>query len=140
MTRNALTAFLAITLLTGACATVKTSDEVEAGAASGGSFSSVITRDELSAQALLGSNAYDAIQRLRPGYLMDRRTGNRVSQQPIQLSVNGGVLTPVNSLSRIPVSVISEIRYLNTGEASQKFGSRANGPVILITLQPQGPG
>jgi hypothetical protein len=49
--------------------------------------------------------------------------------------VNGGEPAAVNALNTIPTSAVAEIRNLSIGEASQRFGSRSSGPVILVTLK-----
>ncbi|MEP6990859.1 MAG: hypothetical protein ABJA80_08030 [bacterium] len=94
----------------------------------------VITRDELAEASQLGTTAYLAIQRLRPAYLIDKTAGAAATIHPITVSVNGGQLSPVNTLISIPTLTIAEMRYLDTGNASQRFHGRATGPVILVTL------
>jgi hypothetical protein len=95
-----------------------------------------ITSQELADANLLGVTADIAVQRLRPAYLIDKNAGasRRTASQPIQVSVNGGQLTGLNALSSIPASTIAEIRYFTGGEASQRFRTRSNSPVILVTL------
>jgi hypothetical protein len=97
----------------------------------------VITRDELAEESQLGTTAFLAIQRLRPAYLIDKTAGAARTIHPISVSVDGGQLTPVNTLSSIPTQTISEIRYLDIGNAAQRFHNRATGPVILVTLTTQ---
>ena len=94
----------------------------------------IITRDELAEESQLGTTAYLAIQRLRPAYLIDKTAGAARTIHPISVSVNGGQLTPVNALVSIPTQTIAEIRYLDIGNAAQRFNNRATGPVILVTL------
>lgn len=97
----------------------------------------VITRDELAEESQLGTTAFLAIQRLRPAYLIDKTAGAATTIHPISVSVNGGQLTSVNSLISIPTQTIAEIRYLDLGNAAQRFHNRATGPVILVTLTTQ---
>ena len=94
----------------------------------------VITREELAEESQLGTTAYLAVQRLRPSYLIDKTAGAATSIHPIAVSINGGQLTPLNSLISIPTQSIAEIRYLDIGNAAQRFHNRAAGPVILVTL------
>ncbi len=94
----------------------------------------LITRDELAEESQLGTTAYLAIQRLRPAYLIDKTAGAAATIHPISVSVNGGQLSLVNTLMSIPTQTIAEIRYLDIGNASQRFHGRATGPVILVTL------
>jgi hypothetical protein len=95
-----------------------------------------ITAQQLADANLLGVTADIAVQRLRPGYLIDKNAGasQRATPQPIQVSVNGGQLAGLRALSSIPASTIAEIRYFTAGEASQRFRTRTNAPVILVTL------
>ena len=97
----------------------------------------VITRGELAEESQLGTTAYLAIQRLRPAYLIDKTAGAAATIHPISVSVNGGQLTEMNTLISIPTQAIAEIRYLDIGNAAQRFHNRATGPVILVTLTPQ---
>ena len=103
-------------------------------AESSGITSPVLTAEELRASGVLGGTAYEAVRRLRPGFLIDRTAGARRTTQPIQVSVNRGQLSPVTALNSIPASTVSEIRYLTLGEATTRFGSRATGPVILVSV------
>ena len=97
----------------------------------------VITRDELAEESQLGTTAYLAIQRLRPAYLIDKTAGAATTIHPISVSVNGGQLTSMNTLISLPTQTIAEIRYLDIGNAAQRFHNRATGPVILVTLTAQ---
>lgn len=94
----------------------------------------LITRVELAEESQLGTTAYLAIQRLRPAYLIDKTAGAAATIHPILVSVNGGQLTSSNALKSIPTQAIAEIRYLDIGNAAQRFHNRATGPVILVTL------
>ena len=94
----------------------------------------VITRDELAEESQLGTTAYLAIQHLRPAYLIDKTAGAARTIHPISVSVNGGQLSSLNALISIPTQTIAEIRYLDIGNAAQRFNNRATGPVILVTL------
>ncbi|CAN5759002.1 hypothetical protein BH11GEM1_BH11GEM1_31030 [soil metagenome] len=93
-----------------------------------------ITRDELAEASLLGTTAWLAIQRVRPSYLIDKTAGAARTIHPLSVSVNGGELTSLNMLITIPTQAIAEIRYLDIGNAAQRFHNRATGPVILVTL------
>lgn len=115
----------------GGCARAATTSEP---AETSSITSPVLTAEELRSSGALGGTAYEAVRRLRPGFLIDRTAGARRTTQPIQVSVNRGQLSPLTSLNTIPASTVSEIRYLTHGEASQRFGARGTGPVILVTV------
>ena len=97
----------------------------------------LITRDDLVEASLLGTTAWLAIQRLRPSYLIDKTAGAARTIHPLSVSVNGGELTSLNTLITIPTQAVAEIRYLDMGNAAQRFHNRATGPVILVTLTVQ---
>ena len=121
---------VAVFLLVGACRPRQPLDEATAAAIA----QSVLTNEEMTQAGVLGLSVFEAVQRLRPGFLIDRTAGRRASTRPIQVSVNGGQMGAISALNVIPASTVAEIRYLTFGEASQRFGSRAIGPVILVTL------
>lgn len=124
---------LAVLTLGTACQPKRTPTDDSAAPASP---SNVITNEELTQAGLLGSTAFEAVQQLRPRFFIDRMAGaaRRTSSQPIQVSVNGGQMGPISALNSIPSSTVAEIRYLSVGEATQRFGGRATGPVILVVL------
>ena len=99
----------------------------------------VITREELAEESQLGTTAYLAVQRLRPSFLIDKTAGAAKTIHPLSVSVNGGQLSSVNALISIPTQTVAEIRYLDIGNAAQRFHNRATGPVILVTLTAQPP-
>jgi hypothetical protein len=95
----------------------------------------VITADELSVAEVAGSNLYDALQRLRPRFFMTR--GAVSSKNPTagstHVSVDGGPLVPIETLTRILPSQVAEVRFLSASDAAQRFGTTAaSGSVILV--------
>lgn len=94
----------------------------------------VITREEMTEASLMGTTVWLAVQRLRPSYPIDKTAGAAATLHPLSVSVNGGQLRPVSTLLGIPVQAVAEIRYLDIGDAAQRFRNRATGPVILVTL------
>lgn len=101
-----------------------------------GDGTNLISAAELSDLSIAGLTAYDAVQRLRPGFLVDRTAGRTRSSTPIQVSVNGGQLGQLNALMAIPVGEVGEIRYLTAADAATRFGVRTStGPVILVTMR-----
>jgi hypothetical protein len=106
----------------------------EGSEASSGFTSPVLTAEELRSSGSLGVTAYEAVRRLRPGFLIDRTAGARRTTQPIQVSVNRGQFSPISILNTIPASAVTEIRYLSLGEATQRYGAMVTGPVIVVSL------
>ena len=133
--RRGLVVCLTLAGLVGACRpTPATGIRTGADSAKVSPNYDLITSDELAEASLLGTTAWLAIQRLRPGYLIDKTAGAARSIHPISVSVNGGQLTSLDRLSTIPTQSVAEIRYLDLGNAAQRFHNRATGPVILVTL------
>ncbi len=96
--------------------------------------SDVITAAELSDPALTG-DALDAVRRLRPRFLV--RRGAQSVRSPdagsVHVSIDGGPLQTLSILSRFRPIEIAEIRYLNSSDAAQRFGTTAgSGAVILV--------
>lgn len=95
----------------------------------------LITADELTDPAIVAGDALQAIQRLRPRFLMARGSvsnSNR-SAGSVQVSVDGGPLLVVSHLKTLRPASIAEIRYLNTSDAAQRFGTAAaSGGVIMV--------
>jgi hypothetical protein len=79
-------------------------------------------------------NAYEVVQRLRPGWL---RTRGRISiqyptaQNPVVYVDNIRFGSP-NSLRQVSVDAIEEIRYMGASEATTRFGTGHAGGVILV--------
>ena len=135
ISRSATMACLLVSCLVISCRS-KPASTIMGGADSGKASRTynLITRDELAEASLLGTTAYLAIQRLRPAYLIDKTAGAARTIHPLSVSVNGGELTRLDALITIPTQTIAEIRYLDAGNAAQRFHNRATGPVIVVTL------
>lgn len=124
-------------LLAAACASKSKSPTDAASRASTSSerSSDVITAAELHDVSVSNGDALAAVRRLRPRYLVARgaasiRTADAGS---VHVSVDGGALQTVSILSRMRPTEISEIRYLSSSEAAQRFGTVAGaGSVLLV--------
>jgi hypothetical protein len=95
----------------------------------------IISAAELSDPAIASGDALEAVQRLRPRFLMTRGAiSAKVAQAgTTHVSVDGGPLLTVDALSRLRPSQIAEIRYLSASDAAQRFGTNAaSGGVILV--------
>jgi hypothetical protein len=95
----------------------------------------VITADELADPSVSDQDALNAIRRLRPRFLATRGTTsvqNR-SAGSVHVSVNGGALQALSQLSQMRVNELTEVRYLSSQDAAQRFGTAsAGGPVIVV--------
>ena len=95
----------------------------------------IITAAELADPAIASGDALEAVQRLRPRFLMTRGaiSAKNASAGSTHISVDGGPLLTVDALSRLRPAQIAEIRYLSSSDAAQRFGTNAgSGGVILV--------
>ena len=101
----------------------------------------VITADELATVDV--TDAYQAIQRLRPQFLSNSRgptqmgTRSGTTDAGIQVYMNDQRLGDVSSLSQIPKNDIKEIRFLSASEASSRFGTGNTAGAIVVTRKAQ---
>ena len=95
----------------------------------------LLTRDDLADPTFAGSDLLQVVRRLRPQYLTTRGTVSKsnAAAGAVQVSIDGGALQALSSLSAMRVEEVQEVRYYTVSEAAQKFGSMAaSGPVITV--------
>lgn len=99
----------------------------------------LITQEDISADASLrAQTVLEIVRALRPQFLNDRGTNTMSAQGDpeaglVHASVDNGRIVPLSELSGMHGSDVIEIRYLNAGQAMQKFGTAARqGPVIVV--------
>ena len=93
---------------------------------------SVITQVEL--QESSASNALDAVQRLRPNFLASRGQSTiNGNDQGVVVYANGQRLGGTDSLRDIPIGDVKQIEYLNSADATQRFGTGHGHGAILVT-------
>ncbi|MEP6730261.1 MAG: hypothetical protein ABJE10_06475 [bacterium] len=126
-----------VLLLTAmACASGGSSTANDPSSASApGRSADIITTEELNDPSVSAGDALQAVQRLRPRFLMTRGVSSikNTTAGSVHVSIDGGPLVSVDNLSRFRPSQLSEIRYLNASDAAQRFGTNAgSGAVILV--------
>lgn len=96
----------------------------------------VISEPEISSRASDAANAYQVIQRLRPQMLRIRglaspmdRTGESVQPKVYLDNVEYGTLA---QLQNVNATQIREIRFVNSRDATTRWGTGHMGGVILI--------
>lgn len=99
----------------------------------------VITREEIAASS--ATNAYEAVSRLRPGFLQFRGqttiTGSDTGYPKVYLDhMPYGDITTLRSLD---ASGIFEIRYYNSAAASNRFGLGNVAGAIEVISRPTPP-
>ncbi|MFQ5675001.1 MAG: hypothetical protein ACE5G1_03820 [bacterium] len=90
----------------------------------------LITAEEIHLST--ANQAYDLIRALRPQWLRGR--GYKSLQNPAEVYVNEIRYGDINSLSTITKEMIKEIKFLNIGEATVRFGPNHSSGAILITI------
>lgn len=92
----------------------------------------LITQDEIA--RVTATNAYDAVQMLRPSFLRQRGVPSTTSGMPDLAIVylDGMKMGDVGQLQRIPTVGIVSIRYVNAIEANQRYGRGHEGGAILV--------
>ena len=106
-----------------------------AGAPSATRHEDVITAQELSAPGVASSNLLEAVQRLRPNFLVTRGAISIRNKNAgkVHVSYDGGPLYEVSTMTSYMPSTIAEVRHLTASDATQKFGIAANaGGVIIV--------
>ncbi len=98
--------------------------------------SRVITADELATSNSVTPNqsVYDAVQYLRPNFLIPKAVGGTTSSNryPI-VYVDNVKRGDINELRSIYVADVSEIRYLSASEATMKYGANHSAGAIALT-------
>lgn len=118
-----------LALAAGACAS-------SGGSGSSGRSSSVLTRAQIDETG--ASTAMEAVQQLRSRWL--RRRGPSSVQDPTPAGplvyMDGRRFGELESLDRVDVRSIEEIRFISAIDATTRYGTGHSGGVILITTVP----
>ena len=77
---------------------------------------------------------YDAIQRLRPQWLTNSRARNVGSNDQLVVYLDTNRYGTIESLRQLPIGGITDIRYLNAAEATNRFGTGHAGGAIVIMM------
>ena len=84
--------------------------------------------------------AYDAVRRLRPQFLRKRGSATiAMPQAEIQVYTNGVRRGGPAILREIPASSVVEIRYMNSNDATTRYGTDHSNGAILVTTQGTNP-
>ena len=135
MSRKLVGVFLLVAAATACAAKAPvagSSDEVRASAPRN---RDLITLADLSADpAMRSQSVLEVVRTLRPHFLTDRGPDNAdPNEGKVHVSIDDGRIVPLSELSTMHANEVIEIRYLNSGQAMQKFGSTARrGPVIVV--------
>ena len=98
----------------------------------------LIAADLSAAPGLANATAYDAVVRLRPGFLhpRDARTGTIASRGVLPaVFVEGAFYGGVEVLRVISASAVAEMRYVRSFDAMHRYGPAYRAGVILVRLR-----
>lgn len=95
--------------------------------------SRLITRAEIDSTRGV-STVWELIMRVRPNFLRDaqRRQISTSDDTRPQVRLDNADFGTTDALKSLPVSGISEIRYLDAPEATARFGTKLGRPMIWI--------
>ena len=103
-------------------------------AAGGGGSSNVLTAVQLENQPV--TNLYDAVQRLRPRWLLERgATTLNAAGNPVVVYVNDQRMGGVAELHNVVLSSVGEVRYLDASSATMRWGTGHTSGAILVTIK-----
>jgi hypothetical protein len=78
-------------------------------------------------------NLFDALQRLRPGFLRARSTGSNTNAYPV-VYVDGMRRGGIDFLRSISSNSVQEVRYLSAIDATTRYGLNIEAGVIQVTM------
>ncbi len=95
----------------------------------------VITEQEIATSGV--TNAYEAVQRLRPSFLRARGpVSMRSSNTGLPVVYQNGLrYGDIASLRMMPIVQVSEIRFYNAAEANTKFGIDTPNGIIDVKMR-----
>jgi hypothetical protein len=97
--------------------------------------SDLITAEEIEGASV--SNAYEAVARLRPGFLRGRGQSSIQtpgSDLPI-VYVNGLRTGTIDHLRNIPAQDVQQIRFISATDATTRYGTGHTGGIIEVTTR-----
>jgi hypothetical protein len=95
----------------------------------------LITADEIAKSN--ASNAYEAVERLRPAFFQTRGSQSIQNSAPPtpMVYVDGMKYGALQSLMTLPAISIISIQYMNALDATQRFGIGNDGGAIVVTTR-----
>jgi hypothetical protein len=100
--------------------------------------SNVLTLEEVSAAHADVANAYDAVARLRPNWLVSHgvtsTVANGAGTEYATVYVDGQPYGDITTLRNIPAYHVAEFRYYNVTEAGAKFGLRGGTSGVIDVI------
>ena len=88
----------------------------------------LITEAEISGTAY--QNAMEVVQNLRPAMMRARPGGG-----PVMFYLDDVKMVDLSALTSVPANRVKEIRYINAGDATTRWGTGHASGVILVTTK-----
>ncbi|HUF68864.1 MAG TPA: hypothetical protein VMM79_09510 [Longimicrobiales bacterium] len=131
-------------LVTAATTTAAVLALSSCGATSGGAGSpaggerNLLTAEQLS--TMHNADAYQAVSRLRPAWLIVRGTGSfqPSSNEGVRVYVDRILQGGVAALRAIAVQTVEQMRFLDGRDATTQFGTNHGSGAILVTTRGRG--
>ncbi len=97
----------------------------------------ILTLEEIRESRTSESNAFDLIQKMRPEYLRSRGSSSLRSTVPMTAVVYVDDIRygELDSLRTMSADQVYQIQYLNSSDATTRFGTDHLGGAILITTK-----
>lgn len=101
--------------------------------------SQLISGEELAAQSIVTVSLFDAIERLRPTWMRRRAPSGLASAAltspfPAVL-INASVHQDIEVLRSMRASDVAQVRYINAGDATTRYGTGLVNGLIEVTLK-----
>lgn len=77
-------------------------------------------------------NTYEAVRQLRPRWVRSRGPSSLQGLAYAKVYLNGAHYGGLESLRRIPVQDVAEIRFLSASDATTRFGTGHVGGIIMV--------
>lgn len=121
-------------LMTALLVALSTTGCASTGSSSGSSRNpDVITSEELRGTQIQSENAYNAVQRLRPSWLRARGSSFTGGRPLPVVFVDGTRFGELDSLRSLNVSDIVQIEFLDSRDATTRFGTGYPAGAIMVT-------
>lgn len=99
-----------------------------------GTTRNVITAEEIADPTFHTASAWDAVQRLRPHWLRSRATISSGETSPF-VFLDGSRFGDLQALRTIPVADVEEMRFLDSRDATTRFGTGYSAGVIEVSTR-----
>lgn len=123
-----MTLAVVIGLMMTACASTGGGERTESP-----SSRDVITAEQL--QSMSNQTVYDVVRKLKPRWLQKRGQGSFRGSTELLVVIDDSQFHDLSLLTSLDASNVEEIRYMDPRKATNKYGTRASGGALLISIR-----